>query len=184
MSFLRRFFVLEGVVPPPPATPGSAAEVEMVHAIIARLNNLPPDRARFVACAAYVVARAASADAHVSDAASKYMEDVLVKQSGLDAAEAALVVETAKLQALTTGGTDDYLVTREFREVSTIEQRLDILRACFAVAAIDGTIDAAESFTLDEIALELNLEPMQLASLRGEFADRFSAVQAMKPQPS
>jgi len=103
-----------------------------------------------------------------------------VKQTGLDPAEAALVVETAKLQALATGGTDDYLVTREFRAVSTTEQRLDILRACFAVAAINGSIDAAASFTVDEIALELDLEPPALAKLRGEFADRFSAVQEMK----
>jgi len=186
MSFLRRFFQTDGTSGPFQSHPraGSVAEVEMVRGIIARLDNLPPERARFVACAAYVIARAASADDQVSDAASQYMEQVLVDQTGLDAAEAALVVETAKLQALSTGGTDDYLVTREFRDVSTTEQRLDILRACFAVAAIDGTIDAAESFTIDEIALELDLEPPALAKLRGEFAERFSAVQAMKAQPS
>jgi tellurite resistance protein len=181
MSFLSRFFAPAGAAPAPaPAPAGSVAEVEMVRGIIARLDNLPPERARFVACAAYVIARAASADDRVSDDASRYMEQVLVSQTGLDAAEAALVVETAKLQALSTGGTDDYLVTREFRDVSTTEQRLDILRACFAVAAIDGSIDAAESFTIDEIALELDLEPPELAHLRGEFADRFSAVQALK----
>lgn len=186
MSFLRRFFQTDGTSRPFQSHPqaGSVAEVEMVRGIIARLDGLPPERARFVACAAYVIARAASADDQVSDAASQYMEKVLVDQTGLDAAEAALVVETAKLQALSTGGTDDYLVTREFRDVSTTEQRLDILRACFAVAAIDGTIDAAESFTIDEIALELDLEPPALAKLRGEFAERFSAVQAMKSQPS
>ncbi len=186
MSFLRRFFPNDGTSVPGPshAGAGAVAEVEMVRGIITRLDKLPPERARFVACAAYVIARAASADEAVSDDASKYMEKVLVDQTGLDAAEAALVVETAKLQALSTGGTDDYLVTREFRDVSTPEQRLDILRACFAVAAIDGSIDAAESFTIDEIALELDLEPPALAKLRGEFADRFSAVQAMKSQPS
>jgi len=189
MSFLSHLFGSPQASPP--ATPaGSVAEVEMVRGIIARLDKLPPDRARFVACAAYVVARAASADDAVSSEATRYMEQVLVHQTGLDAAEAALVVETAKLQALTTGGTDDYLVTREFKDVSTAEQRLDILRACFAVAAIDGTIDAAESFTIDEIALELDLEPPALAQLRGEFTDRFSAIQAMKaeagstPEPS
>ena len=180
MSFLRRFFNPDGAPAPYPSHAGSVAEVEMVRGIIARINDLPLERARFVACAAYVIARAASADDSVSDAASKYMEQILVDQTGLDASEAALVVETAKLQALSTGGTDDYLVTREFRDVSTIEQRLDILRACFAVAAIDGTIDAAESFTIDEIALELDLEPPALARLRGQFADRFSAVQALK----
>jgi uncharacterized tellurite resistance protein B-like protein len=182
MSFLRRFFPTEGAAAPAHGTSGagSVAEVEMVRAIIARIDDLPPDRARFVACAAYVIARAASADMHVSEKASRYMEQVLVKQTGLDPAEAALVVETARLQALSTGGTDDYLVTREFRAVSTTEQRLDILRACFAVAAINGSIDAAASFTVDEIALELDLEPPALAKLRGEFADRFLAVQEMK----
>jgi hypothetical protein len=64
--------------------------------------------------------------------------------------------------------------------VQRSEQRLDILRACFAVAAINGSIDAAASFTVDEIALELDLEPPALAKLRGEFADRFLAVQEMK----
>lgn len=182
MSFLRRFFPTEGsaVHAHDTSGAGSVAELEMVRAIIARIDDLPPDRARFVACAAYVIARAASADMHVSEEASRYMEQALVKQTGLDPAEAALVVETAKLQALATGGTDDYLVTREFRAVSTTEQRLDILRACFAVAAINGSIDAAASFTVDEIALELDLEPPALAKLRGEFADRFSAVQEMK----
>ncbi len=187
MSFLRRLFPTD---PRPQAAgygapiAGSAGEVELVHGIIARLDGLPPDRARFVACAAYVIARAASADAHVSDQASRYMERVLVDQTGLDAAEAALVVETAKLQALSTGGTDDFVVTREFKRVSTPEQRLDILRACFSVAAIDGSIDAAESFTLDEIALEFDLELPALARLRGEFAERFSAVQALKDRPT
>ena len=182
MSFLRRFFPTEGSAAHAHdmSGAGSVAELEMVRAIIARIDDLPPDRARFVACAAYVIARAASADMHVSEEASRYMEQALVKQTGLDPAEAALVVETAKLQALATGGTDDYLVSREFRAVSTTEQRLDILRACFAVAAINGSIDAAASFTVDEIALELDLEPPALAKLRGEFADRFSAVQEMK----
>ena len=45
-----------------------------------------------------------------------------------------LVTEMAKLQARTVGGTEDYVVTREFKAlVDDREQRLDVLRACFAV---------------------------------------------------
>ena len=51
-----------------------------------------------------------------------------------------LVVEMAKLQARIEGATEDYVVTREFREISTMEQRLALLRCCFAVEAADGTI--------------------------------------------
>ena len=72
MSFLRRFFPSAGAPAPFQfqSGAGSVAEVEMVRAIIARIDNLPPERARFIACAAYVIARAASADAQVSDEAA------------------------------------------------------------------------------------------------------------------
>jgi len=42
-------------------------------------------------------------------------------ESGLDQSQAILVAEMAKLQENTTGGTSDYLVTREFRDHSTME---------------------------------------------------------------
>ena len=37
------------------------------------------------------------------------------------------------LGAILVGDTEDYVVTREFRALSTPEQRVDILRACFAI---------------------------------------------------
>ena len=40
------------------------------------------------------------------------------------------------------GATEDYVVTREFRKISTMEQRIQLLRCCFAIGATDGTINA------------------------------------------
>jgi len=43
----------------------------------------------------------------------------------------------AKLQEKLSGETSDYLVTREFREHSTPEQQLALMRACYHIAAAD-----------------------------------------------
>ena len=123
---------------------------------------------------AYVLARAAYADLEISDAETSEMEQEL-SGSGLDQSQAVLVVEMAKLQEKTGGGTSDYLVTREFRELSSPEQRLMVLRACYRVCAADNAISGMESTTLDEIASELEIERKDAAAIRAEFADKITA---------
>jgi len=188
MSLFRRFFQPSSVTlepgqpapPPAPPTTDAAGETATVRRIVERLDALPPEQARFIACVAYVVTRAANADRIVTPEESAYLETALRDAAGIDEAQAVLVVEMAKLQALTVGGTEDYLVTREFRKVSTPEQRLRVLHACLAVSAVDGSISAEESAVVNEIANELGIEDAQLSAARGEFADKFAAVQAAR----
>jgi uncharacterized tellurite resistance protein B-like protein len=156
------------------------AETEAVRSIVARLESLPPEKARFLAGMAYVLARAANADMEISEVETQAIENVLV-ESGLDQSQAVLVAEMAKLQERTAGGTSDYLVTREFREGSSDEQRLTLLRACFLVAAADGAITAMESATLDEIASELDIERAQASAIRAQFADKITARLSFRP---
>ena len=89
-------------------------------------------------------------------------------------------MEMAKLQARVNGGTEDFVVTREFRSISTPAQRLDLLRCCFAIGAVDGTITAAEAGTINEIARELDLELNDVNAVRAEFHEQLSAVQALR----
>ena len=60
--------------------------------------------------------------------------------STLSEAQALLVVQMAKTQAIALGGTENYLVTRQFKEMSNRAQRVDLLRCLFAVAAADQNI--------------------------------------------
>lgn len=174
MPFLRFLGLAPAAARPsvPAAEPG---ETETVRRIVARLESLPPDQARLLAATAYVLARAANADFEISDVETRAMERLLAEPGGLDEAQAVLVVEMAKLQARTSGETEDYLVTREFRQAASREQRLAVLRACYAVAAADETIDAMESATLNEIASEFDLEREEIAAIRAEFGDRVAA---------
>jgi uncharacterized tellurite resistance protein B-like protein len=173
MSSFMRFL---GSRSDPASTPPAnlAAETEAVRGIVNRLESLPPDQARLLAGMAYVLARAAYADMAISDEETAAMEEELVA-SGLDDAQAVLVVEMAKLQEKTTGATSDYLVTREFRDLSTPEQRLTVLRACFHVCASDDAISGSESATLAEIANELDVPRADVTAIRASFAEKFSA---------
>jgi uncharacterized tellurite resistance protein B-like protein len=152
----------------------SQAETEAVRHIVERLEAMPAEEARFLAGTAYVLARAANADLDISAEETAVMEHELVA-FGLDESQSVLVVEMAKLQARTTGATSDFLVTRDFRESSTPEQRLWLVRACFRVAAADTSLSGTESSTLDQIANELDIPREDVRKLRAEFASFFSA---------
>jgi uncharacterized tellurite resistance protein B-like protein len=176
---LRRFL---GLAPARAASaqPGTTdPDAAAVRRIVDRLESMPPDEARKMATFAYVLARAAAADFGVSDVETRRIEGILVEQ-GLSEPQAVLVTEIAKSTARLIGGTEDYIVTREYRALSTPEERLALVRACYLVSAADESITAGESSVLDEIARELDLETPQVTAIRAEFGDRFSAVQAMR----
>jgi tellurite resistance protein len=151
-----------------------------VRRIVARLDALPAEQARLVASAAYTLARAAHADLDISTDETAVMEHELQAHGELDEATAVLVTEMAKLQAKTVGGAEDYSVTREFTNLATEQQRMDVLRACFAVGAASGSISAEESATLNQIASELKLDAAVVSSIRAEFHERLSSVREVR----
>jgi uncharacterized tellurite resistance protein B-like protein len=165
---------------PPTEPAGNERETETVRRIVARLEALPPEHARYLAGFAYVMSRAAQADLEISDAETRAMERFAVELGGIDEAQAVLVVEMAKLQARRSGGTEDFVVTREFSRVATREQKLALLRCCFAVDAVDETISAEESGVVNEIARELDVDRDDLNAVRAEFHENLSGIQAMR----
>jgi uncharacterized tellurite resistance protein B-like protein len=160
--------------------PDSSAETATARRIVARLEALPPAEARYLACFAYVMSRAANADFEISDDETALMERFAVEHGGLDTAQAVIVVQMAKLQAHVHGGTEDFVVTREFRTISTLEQRIALIRCCFAIGAVDGSISAPEASTINQIARELDVEAADVNAVRAEFHDLLSSVQALR----
>jgi uncharacterized tellurite resistance protein B-like protein len=190
MSFLHRLFggsdappaaaPAAPAAPPAPAAPTPEGDTATVRRIVGQLEALPPDRARLLAGAAYVVSRAANADMSITADEVALMEQTLVERTGVSEAEAVIVVEIARQQAFMFGSTEDYLVTREFKRVSSPEQRLGVLRACFQVAAANDEISSPESAVLSEIAAELDIEPADFDAVRAEHRDQLSVVRAIR----
>ena len=150
--------------------------------IARELGELEPGRRRFLAGFAYVLGRAAHADLHISDDETRLMERIVTEIGELPEAQAVLVVEIAKHQAELYGGTEDYLVTREFAAQAAEEQRHAVVKAAFAVVAADHEITSVEYAELTAIATELNLNRAELNVIRNEYRDQLSAIQRMRAQ--
>lgn len=162
------------------AGPDARADTSTIRRIVAAVEALPAEQRRYVAAFAYILGRTAHADLVINEDEIREMERIVIELSDLPEAQAVLVVQMAHAQNELYGGTEDYLVTREFKEHSTHEQRIALLRSCFAVGAAEGTISAEESALLNQIAKELDVPEAELNALRGEFTDRFGAIQRMR----
>ena len=158
----------------------ASGDTATVRRIVAKLEAMPPERARLVASAAYTLARAANADLDISADETAIIEHELQARAQLDEATAVLIAEMAKFQANTVGGTEDYVVTREFASLATDEQKRAMIRACFVISASNGSISAEESTEVNQIAKELDIPAEVLNDIRAEFHEQLSSVQAVR----
>jgi uncharacterized tellurite resistance protein B-like protein len=159
------------------AAPEASADTETIRRIAARLDRLPPERARFLAAFAYVLARVAHADLRITELETSAMERAVADVAGLAPEETALAVEIAKGQARLLGGTENYVVTREFRRLSEREERVKLVECLYAVAAADGTISMPESAEIARIAEELGFLPAEAVAIRAPWRERLAELQ-------
>ena len=157
-------------------------EADAVRHIIGELEALPEDRARYLAIVAYVLGRIAHADSHFSDEETRKMLDIVQVLGHLPEAQAVLVVEIAKSQVRMFGGTENYLVTRQFKELSTPEQRAELLACVFAVSAADDSISVVEEGQARQISSELGLTHADFVTARAAYAEHLEALKAFRRQ--
>jgi len=187
LSLFRNIFKLDEpeakdapVTPDAPLPPSlGGAETESVRILAAALSAMPPARARYIAAFAYLLGRAAHATGSMS---SNEREAILkiAEAGGLEPATAPMVVDLAATLAGEFGSTEDYLVTREFKAISTMEERERLLRCVFLVMAADDEIDATESWLANRLAEELDVERPDLNAIRSEFHEQISGVRAVR----
>ena len=144
-------------------------ETETVRKIVRQLDSMDPERARYIAAFAYILSRVARADMNISEAETREMEHQVIRLSSLPADQAVLVVQIAKTQATLFGGTENFLVTQEFKDMTTLEQKLALLDCLFAVAAADKIISTIEERELRLINAELQLTHDQFIAARCKF---------------
>ncbi|HTO52495.1 MAG TPA: TerB family tellurite resistance protein [Myxococcota bacterium] len=153
-----------------------AHDTATVRRIARELDALPAAEARFLAAFAYVLARVARADLEISDEETEQMIKLVREYSTLSEAQALLVVQMAKTQATALAGTENYLVTRQFREMSNRAQRVDLLRCLFAVAAADNNISVVENTEITQIGQELGFDGAEIAGVRAAYRDQLSVL--------
>jgi uncharacterized tellurite resistance protein B-like protein len=155
---------------------GSRGDTDTVRRIVGELDKLEPSQARYLAAFAYVLSRVAGADSEFSDAETSTMIDLVSRAGNLPEAQAVVVVEIAKHQNRLFGGTENFLVTREFREVATGAQRQDLLQCLFAVSAADNTVTLDEEAQIWQIATELGISHEDYIQVRLQYSDKRSVL--------
>jgi uncharacterized tellurite resistance protein B-like protein len=148
------------------------ADTDTVRRIAAELERLDGAQARYVAAFAYVLSRVARSDLTISDAETAAMVSIVARVARLPVAQATLAVEIAKNQSRLFGGTEDFLVTREFRDISTDSQRRELLDCLFSVAASENGISAEEESQIRQIASELGFAQDEYIAIRLKYRDQ------------
>ena len=163
------------------ATDAPHGDTETVRRIVSQLDALEPRRARYLGAFAYVLGRVANADLDISDEETARIVDLVQRVGKLPEEQAILVVAIAKSQNRLFGGTENFLVTREFRAVASEAERRDLLDCLFVVAAADNTISAEEEAQIRQIASELGFQHDEYVKVRLAYSDKRTVFSRDKP---
>ncbi len=161
-------------------TPDPSGDTETVRRIVGELEALEPEKARFIAAFAYILGRVAHADQHISEAETREMEAIVRRLGHLPEDQAVLVVQIAKSQNRLFGHTENYLVTREFAEIATQEQRTELLDCLFAVSAADDSISGSEEAQIRQIASELGFSHREFVLARRHYSDHREVMKSFR----
>ena len=158
---------------------GAAAETESVRKVVQALDRMDESQARYIAAFGYILGRVAHADLKISPEETAAMEQIIQERGGLPESEALIVVQMAKTRAQLFGGTENFLVTREFDRIATKEQKLALLDCLFAVAAAEGHISVTEDNEIKQISQELHLDHPEFISVRSHWRDQLGVMQGL-----
>jgi len=150
----------------------AVGDTDTVRKIVRELEEMEPDKARYIAAFAYILGRVANADLDISESETLKMEEIVRDLGHLPEAQTVLMVQIAKNQTRLFGGTEDYLVTREFKEISSKEQRAELLDCLFAVSAADDSITAEEESHIRQIAGELGFTHRDYVQARAAYSHK------------
>jgi len=169
-------------LPEKPPLSSSSAETDTVRRVIQALDHLDESRARYIAAFAYILGRVAQADLKISPEETAAMERILVEHGSLPPAQALIVAQMSKSRAQLFGGTENFLVTREFDRIATLEQKMALIDCLFAVAAAEGHISTTEDNEVRQVASEIHVEHPDFIAIRSKWRDELAVLRDL-PTP-
>lgn len=147
--------------------------------VIEALDHLEESQARYIAAFGYILGRVAHADLKISPEESAAMERIIAEHGRLPSSQAMIVAQVAKTRAQLFGGTENFLVTREFDRLATKEQKLALLDCLFAVAAAEGHVSTAEDNEIHQIASEIHVEHPDFIAVRARWRNQLGVFQKL-----
>jgi uncharacterized tellurite resistance protein B-like protein len=175
MSSILRFLGLESKT-------STSSDTETVRRIVATLDAMDPQRARWIAAFAFLLCRVARSELVISDEERIAMERILCERGGLAEEQAILVLQIAKTQAVLFGGTENFLVSREFDRLASRDEKLALLDCLFAVSAADESISTSEDSEIVRICAELHLPREEVVEARRRYRQYLAVLKGTAKQ--
>lgn len=172
MSILR-FLGLGGDAQSPEATDSAT---ESVRKIARKLEEMDPQKARYIAAFAYLLGRVAHSDDDISDEETRIMEQIVMQKGKLPEEQAVMVIEIAKRQNRLFGHVENFLVSREFNDLASRDQKLYLLDCLFALSSADQSISVREDREIRQIASELLLQHEDFIRVRSRYRDHLDVL--------
>jgi uncharacterized tellurite resistance protein B-like protein len=154
-----------------------------IRKIVEALDSLDPDQARYIALFAYILGRVAHADLEIDDEETREMERQVVEYGSIPPEQAMIVVQMAKTHNQLFGGTDGFLVTREFDQIASKDEKMALLECLFAVSASDESISSVEDNEVRKISGELHLSQRDFVTVRSRFREHLEVFKNRPEQP-
>ena len=144
------------------------------------LAGLGAERARHLACFAYILTRPARADHQVTDGEAAQMQQIIIEHAGVTEVQADAIVGVAREAARQSGGTEDFIITREFERTASREEKLHLLHCLFLIGAADESILTVEDNEIRRVASELKLEHADYIQVRREHLKHLEVLRATR----
>ncbi len=174
---LMKLLGLTGEAPPAPAPD---EDPETMRRIVAELDEMDENLARYLAAFAYILGRVAHADSSFSDLETEKMHEIVHDLGHLTEAQTVLVVEIAKNQVKLFGSTENFLVVRQFKGMATPEQCVELIDCVFAVSAADESITVLEEGQAGQIAKELGLSHDDFVAARLTYKEHLETLKRLR----
>jgi uncharacterized tellurite resistance protein B-like protein len=158
----------------------SGSDSETLRRISRSLDALDPARARYLACFAFILSRVANADLRISPEETAEMQQQVAAWGKLPEEQAVLVVEIAKGQNRLFGGTENFSITKLFKEIADAEQREALIHCLFAVSSADDSITVTEENEIWKIATELGVTHSEFVAIRSEYRDKREVLRRLQ----
>ncbi len=158
--------------------PEKAADRDHPMALVVReqMPDAAEDTQRLVTAVAGLLACVAYADREFSKPEQHAMRAELARLPGMAPAGAERIVGalSADIRQIVANG--DHGWVRDLRELTTREQRLEILDVLLDLAAADGVIDHAEVNYLRRLATQLGLEQQEYNAAQARHRDKLGLL--------
>jgi uncharacterized tellurite resistance protein B-like protein len=139
-----------------------------------KLEDLPPEKAQFLAAYALLLGRVAYADHEITRGEKEKMKKALIQNNHLSDDQAQMVMGIAVEKTLQTS-MESHLVTRKLNELTNKDQKKEILFTLFEIAT-DEDVSEVESEEIKSIASSFGFSHTEFISVRSKFREHLSVL--------